>query len=70
MRVQKFILGCLFVNCKLNYFLNLLICKVYSVADCPHITYKEMMPSEGYSDETEQNCNSMLGTFPIEMLIL
>lgn len=55
MRIQKFILGCLFVNCKLNYFLNLLICKVYSVADCPHITYKEMMPSEGYSDEIEQN---------------
>lgn len=70
-RIHKFILECVFVNCKFNYFLNLLICKVYSMADCPHLTYKDMMPfTEANSVEIEQNWSGTLGTFPVEILIL
>lgn len=55
-RAHNFILRTLFVNCTLNYFLNLLIYKFFNLMDCLYITCKYIMSfTSAHFNEIEQN---------------
>lgn len=54
-KVQTFILGLLFVNCKLNYFINLPLYKFYSMVNCLYVKYKDNVFTGIHFNEIEQN---------------